>query len=256
MNHREHRELVEAQFGSRARAYVESAVHAQGPDLQALTERVRGKRDARVLDLGCGGGHVSFTVAPHVAEVVACDPSPEMLRAVERAAKDRELRNIVTECAEAERLPFGGGTFDFVVTRFSAHHWGDLAAGIAEARRVLKPSGEAVFIDVIAPSSAVFDTFLQSVEVLRDPSHVRDYSERDWTMTLHEAGFRVHAVAKHRLRMEFSSWTERMGTPAERSAAIRSLQRDVSREVARYFEFEPDGSFTFDVGTFVATARR
>src|SRR5689334_7325403 len=70
-----HEALVGDQFGARANAYLTSAVHAQGRDLDALVALASSHRDARVLDLGCGGGHVAFNVAPHVREVVAYDLS-------------------------------------------------------------------------------------------------------------------------------------------------------------------------------------
>jgi ubiquinone/menaquinone biosynthesis C-methylase UbiE len=104
--------LVSGQFGARAAAYLSSAVHAQGQDLESLADLVRGRQQARVLDLGCGAGHVSFHVAPHVREVVAYDLSPEMLDVVARAATQRGLTNIVTQAGAAERLPFADASFD------------------------------------------------------------------------------------------------------------------------------------------------
>ena len=63
--------VVEAQFGPRAEAYLQSAVHSQGADLEAFASLLADSAGARLLDLGCGGGHMAFTAAPHVAEVVA-----------------------------------------------------------------------------------------------------------------------------------------------------------------------------------------
>ena len=60
-----HERVVEAQFGPRARAYVESAVHSQGADLEAIGALAKNLRPALVLDLGAGGGHVSYVVARH-----------------------------------------------------------------------------------------------------------------------------------------------------------------------------------------------
>src|ERR1700749_5061446 len=91
-----HEALVDDQFGSRANAYLTSAVHAQGRDLEALVALATNHRDARVLDLGCGGGHVSFNVAPHVREVVAYDLSAEMLGVVAKAAGERGLAHLST----------------------------------------------------------------------------------------------------------------------------------------------------------------
>src|SRR6185437_12969138 len=138
------------------------------------------KTQGRALDLGCGGGHVSFAVAPHVCEVVAYDLSAEMLAVVATAAHERGLRNLATQQGVAERLPFADASFDYVFSRWSAHHWRDLEAGLREAARVLKPGGTAVFIDTATPAQALLDTFLQAIELLRDPSHVRDYSQVEW----------------------------------------------------------------------------
>ena len=88
---------MNTQFGSRAGAYLTSAVHAQGADLDALAALVHGQPDAQVLDLGCGAGHVSFAASPHVRSVVACDLSPEMLDVVARAAATRGYANVTTE---------------------------------------------------------------------------------------------------------------------------------------------------------------
>ena len=86
---RTHEALVGGQFGARAAAYLGSAVHAQGADLQALAALIHDQSQTRVLDLGCGAGHVSFAVAPHGGEVVACDLSAEMLDTVAQAAAER-----------------------------------------------------------------------------------------------------------------------------------------------------------------------
>ena len=96
-----------------------------------------------MLDLGCGAGHASFAVAPHAAAVVAYDLTAEMLAVVEREASARKLGNITTVQGMAEKLPFPDAHFDFAITRTSAHHWHDVPAALREARRVLKPGGQA-----------------------------------------------------------------------------------------------------------------
>ena len=114
-------------------------------------------------------------------------------------------------------------------------------------RRVLKPGGVAAFIDVISPGSPLFDTYLQSVEVLRDTSHVRDYSAGEWLRQVSEAGLHTRSTLRQRLRLEFGSWIARMRTPVTMSVAIRALQQSMGSEVREYFEIEADGSFSTDV---------
>ncbi|MFG1477453.1 methyltransferase domain-containing protein [Xanthobacter sp. V4C-4] len=251
---RSHEGHVLAQFGPQAAAYVASAVHARGPDLEALAARLQDERPGRLLDLGCGGGHVSFTAAPFTGEVVAYDLSRQMLAAVGAEADRRGLANIVTAEGVAEALPFPDAAFDAVASRYSAHHWRDLKAGLGEARRVLKAGGRAVFMDVVAPAWPVADTFLQAIELLRDPSHGRDFSRAEWEAHLSAAGFVVEAATPQRLRLEFSSWVARIRTPELNVAAIRALEQSASADVARHFEIEPDGTFTLDTLTLVARA--
>ena len=158
-------EFVTKHYAPRAAAYVSSAVHSAGADLDQIEAAVRGCVDARVLDLGCGGGHVSYCVAPHVREVVACDLTPDMLAHVKRAASERGLGNIVVQQGAAERLPFADASFDILLCRYTAHHWRDIEAGLREARRVLKAGGRAVFADCVAPSNPLLDTHLQTIEL-------------------------------------------------------------------------------------------
>lgn len=246
--------FVAQEYGVRASDYVTSAVHSAGADLDQIEEIVRGARAARVLDLGCGGGHVGYRVAPHVAEVVACDITQAMLDAVAATAAERGLSNLTVRQAAAEALPFAAASFDLVLCRFSAHHWQDLEGGLREARRVLKPGGRAILIDTVAPADRVLDSHLQAIELLRDASHVRNATTAELVSALARAGLAVEGVTMRRLRMEFPVWTARTRTPALHAEAIRSLQERAPDIVRAYFAIGPDGSFDLDAATLVTVA--
>ena len=253
MSPRPHESLVADQFGPRAADYVTSAVHAAGADLDLIGEIAKAARPARALDLGCGGGHVSFAMAPHAVHVTACDLSPDMLAAVAAEAARRGLSNVETREARVEALPFADGAFDMVASRFSAHHWTDLERGLGEARRVLAPGGVAVFADVTSRGGPLVDTFLQALELLRDPSHVRDRTEEEWRAALEKAGFAAGRATFGRLRLYHPSWLARMAVPAHMAAAIAALLEAAPEPVARHLAIEPGGHFTLD--TMVIEAR-
>lgn len=246
--------VVAQQFGNTASAYLTSTVHSQGADLAQLRDIAAHlpKRPV-VLDLGCGAGHASFAVAPVAESVTAYDLSPEMLAVVADAARERGHPNLGTQQGNVATLPFIDSSFCMVVTRFSAHHWLDVPAALREVRRVLKPNGVFIIIDITAPEAPLHDTTLQAVELLRDGSHVRDYRPSEWLQMLGEAGFASEQLKGWKLQMQFDEWTARMRTPAERVTAIRSLLRSAPEETRCYFAVEADDSFTIDSTLFRAT---
>lgn len=255
-NDKHHRTLVAGQFGDHARDYLASTTHAQGEDLVRMDEIIGARSPGAGLDLGCGAGHVAFRLSPLSQQVVAFDLSDAMLAVVDAEAKRRGLHNISIQAGSAETLPFTDAGFDWVVSRYSAHHWTEAAAAVAEMRRVLRPNGLILLMDVLSPGTPLLDTWLQSLELLRDPSHIRDRSLAEWQALLAAAGFRTASVQTFRLPLAFSAWIERMGTPFTHVSALRSLQQGAPREVADYFAIEADGSFTVDTVLIAAEATR
>lgn len=249
---RTHEQTVQHQFDPRAEAYLASAVHAAGPDLEharGLIAQSLASTDA-ALDVGCGAGHLAFTLAPHLKRMVALDPSPSMLATVSSSATQRGLRQIEARQGSAEALPYADESFALVCTRYSAHHWTHLERAIVEMRRVLKPGGHALIIDTLGADDALTDTYLQSTELLRDPSHVRNRSRSEWRALLNSAGFCEVEYREWPTRLEFPSWVARMGAPPDRVAVIRGLQEIAPREVREALAIEADGSFTIRTGLF------
>lgn len=242
-----HHDNVDKQFGEQAEAYLTSVVHAEGRDLVRLAERLFGATEAKVLDMGCGAGHASLIAAQHVKEVVAYDLSEKMLAVVRATALERGYHHLTTWQGYAENLPFADAEFDVVISRYSAHHWHDVGSALREVRRVLKPGGKVIFMDVSAPGNPVLNIWLQTVEALRDTSHVQDYSPGEWLALMTESGLVIQAVSQDRLDLEFSSWIERMRTPDVMIQAIRTYQHSAPDEVQRYYALQPDGSFSTDI---------
>lgn len=245
-------EFAVAQYAPRAQDYVTSVNHSTGEDLEQIEAALQGRGSARVLDLGCGGGHVSYRAAPHVGEVVAYDLTESMLDIVAKTAAERGLANIIVRQGAAELLPFETESFDVVLCRFTTHHWQNMEAGLREARRVLKPGGLAMFIDVVAPADRMLDTHLQAIELLRDASHVRNYAVAEWMATLSQSGFAIESMTARKLRLDFPVWTARTRTSAEHAKAIRSLQIGAPAIVQEHFMIGEDGSFEVDTATIVA----
>lgn len=242
-----HHDNIKKQFGEQANAYLTSQVHAQGADLEYLSQVLSQHAQATLLDLGCGAGHMSFIAAQHVKSVTAYDLSDEMLAVVANTAQGRHYQNITTVQGYAEHLPFENNSFDIIASRYSAHHWHDVGQSLREMQRVIKPNGKIIIMDVVSPGHPVLDVWLQTVEALRDTSHVRDYTPGEWLTFLTESGFTVDKLQKHRLTLSFETWVKRMRTPPVLVEAIKTYQQTAANETKRYFELQPDCSFTTDM---------
>ncbi|MBT0724945.1 methyltransferase domain-containing protein [Rosenbergiella sp. S61] len=252
MNNSAHAQRVTEQFSPQASAYLTSSVHASGEDLQRLQQWLAPFSDAHILDIGCGAGHASFTASPLVRQVTAYDLSDEMLKVVKETADSRELTNIDCQQGVAESLPFDNQQFDCVISRYSAHHWQDVPQALREVFRVLKPGGQLIMMDIASPGAPLYDIWLQSIEVLRDPSHVRNYSPGEWLQMATESGLRIEQLVTGRLALDFQQWVTRMKTPAATVATIRTLQQAVSGQVQSYFKLQDNGSFSTDTLMFCA----
>jgi SAM-dependent methyltransferase len=107
--------------------------------------------DGRILEVGCGPGHLATRLAliPGTS-VTATDIDPRMVeRAVANAVRALPPGDQPTfGTADVAHLPFDDGTFDLVVSTFSMHHWADPPAGLAEIARVLKPTGVVLIWDI------------------------------------------------------------------------------------------------------------
>ncbi|MCC6929990.1 MAG: metalloregulator ArsR/SmtB family transcription factor [Gemmatimonadaceae bacterium] len=103
--------------------------------------------EAVVGDLGCGTGHLTSLVAPHVARVISVDGSEEMLAAAR--ARVSGMANVELHLGDLEALPLGDGVLDMAIHSLVLHYVADPGGAIAEAARVLRPGGRLVVLDMM-----------------------------------------------------------------------------------------------------------
>jgi ubiquinone/menaquinone biosynthesis C-methylase UbiE len=233
------KKAVRRQFTSVAANYSTSAVHAAGADLSAMLDCATVPENGSLLDAGCGAGHTALAFAPHVRRVVACDLAPDMLAQTRRLAIERGVENILLQQGDVEQLPFASASFDMIVSRYSAHHWPHPGVALLEFARLLEPGGQFILSDIVGQADFAQDTFLQTFELLRDTSHVRDYSVGQWLGMMTEAGFAAEVCLHFDLPLNFGEWVTRMRTPDQNSAMIKTLFAGASQDIRTAFQL-PD----------------
>ena len=209
-------------WSQRADAFRESPTHREGPDLDLLVEWCEPGFDVKVLDVATGGGHVARRLREEGCTVVTVDPAPGMKADV---------------IAPADHLPFEDGSFDVVACRIAAHHFPDVRKAVAEMARV---SNRLLVIE----DNVFRGEHVEEAERLRDPSHVRCYTEDEWKDLVEAVGFEVEQVEHFARRQSFDAWLERVDTPPDAAAQIRELLADRI----------DDGQLNFD--SIVVKARR
>jgi len=109
---------------------------------------------SRALDVATGTGDLAVALRTAGAEVVGCDFSEEML---ERARRKEPSARF--EWADALALPYDDDSFDAATVGFGARNFSDLARGLAEMARVVRPGGRVVVLEITTPQKPPLSTF-------------------------------------------------------------------------------------------------
>jgi demethylmenaquinone methyltransferase / 2-methoxy-6-polyprenyl-1,4-benzoquinol methylase len=114
------------------------------------------RADARILDLCCGTGDMTFALLRQArnsdARILGADFSHAMLQRAGQKSAGTALRWVE---ADALRLPFGDAQFDLITTAFGFRNLADYDAGLREILRVLRPGGECGILDFGEPDGLV-----------------------------------------------------------------------------------------------------
>ncbi len=243
-----HLRLVQQRFGPAAPAYASSTIFSQGPDLEWIVEAAALSGKEQVVDVATGTGFTAFALAPHAHEVVGIDITMPMLEAAQRLATERQVTNVRFMQGDALALPFSSGSVDLVACRYSAHHFSQIAHAVQEWVRVLVPGGKLILVDSISPEEPELDSFINEIEVLRDPSHLHNYRISEWLTLLAEAGLTASVRREWSTLLDIPSWTQRMQTPPEDVERIVQRCAHASPVAQERFHIEHhNGVFSFTI---------
>ena len=236
---RDFKDKVREQFGRAAEGYVRNRGFATGDDLVESALLLKPTPEDILLDVACGGGHTALYFAPMVRSVVASDLTMQMLkRAQEYISEEGGVENVTFREADAEDLPFPAGAFTLLTCRIAPHHFPDVPRAMREFYRVLRRGGRMVLIDTLLPDDPDVAAFYQTMEKMRDPTHIRAYTEAEWTTMITEAGLIVQETRKFPKTHDFQEWARRAGLNREGIQSLNKFFIDSSAKIHDYFQIE------------------
>jgi SAM-dependent methyltransferase len=178
-----------------------------------------------------------------------------MLRQARTLAGEQGCRNIAFAAADAEHLPFAAGSFDRVACRIAPHHFPDVRAAICEFVRVTRPGGMVGIIDSVVPEDPALDAFLNGIEKVRDPTHVRSYRVEEWVFFLKEAGLTLLHASCAWKEHPFREWVGRTGISAVVQREVEEMFLGAFPRAKEFFRVRlEDGrviSYSDEKGIFV-----
>ena len=247
-------EPVQKQFGRTAAAYVESASHARGEDLDRIVALATEHGGERIVDVGTGGGHTLRRVAPQFRSAVGVDATREMLEAGVGVLGRAGVTNALLVQADATALPIASRSTDVVTSRLAAHHFVDAARSFRQIARILRPGGLFVLVDNFAPDDPDLARFINEIETLRDPSHVRNHTAGGWRKLLEQAGLATTVDSDTGLtKLVTENWLERSQTAPGRAAEVRRRLASAPPLAIERFHITPT---SFAVHKIILVGRR
>ena len=227
---------AQEQFGRQSERYARGHVLENIEDVAAALEHSSLPQPARVLDVATGAGHTGLHLASLGHNVTLADVAQPMLERAREAAAKRGLRVEIRQHA-AENLPYADRSFDLVTCRVAAHHFSSPEKFISEASRVLARSGQLLLIDgTVEDGQPEAEQWMHEVEKLRDPSHHRYLTPRQWSELCVNAGLTVEHILLTPFKQPDLNWYfEAANTPAENRSRILQLIQTAPESARRLF---------------------
>jgi ubiquinone/menaquinone biosynthesis C-methylase UbiE len=218
-----HLEAVQRQFRRQAEAYSAMPV-VTDPEFLSYIVSISGvSKSDSVIDVASGPGFVAMAFAPHCGRVIGIDATDRFVaRATEEAAR-RRLENVSFMLGDAERMAFPDDAFDVAVCRFAFHHFPRPAAVLAEMRRVVRPGGTIVLVDMVAAEDPVKANYHNELERLCDPSHARALPASEFEQMF--ASLSMDLTYKQTVKSTYSleEWITHGAPPPDRAARILEM---------------------------------
>ena len=251
--YKNHYDSIKKEFSNQAPRWAKEKV---SPLLESIVARCNLRPDHIALDVAAGSGLLARAMSPYVKQVAALDITPAMIQ----SANLDDVTNVSFEQGMAENLPFPDDVFDIVATRFSIHHFLHAIVAVREMRRVCRPNGTVLIIDLVSPENEALAKRYNQVERLRDPTHTEALQFDGLKRLVEDAGLEIWDSYMRDEIMELDYWLQTLSPESnQRQKIIRKIDRELNgygKTGLRPFKSDERVMFVHTWGIVVATKVR
>lgn len=243
---RSNKEKINESFKIQASNFEDNSMNFSNNDyLNYVVENINPNSTDSVIDVAAGTCSCGRSIGPLVKMVTCIDSTLQMLEAGREEAHKENLDNMIFIKGYAEKLPFLNDSFDIVISRLALHHFENIEDAFLEMRRVLKPNGKLVIIDMEATTEKL-RAKQDEIETMRDPSHIKNLSESEMLNLFKKNNLEVVKSEKTKISVSLNSWLELTKTPTPIKDEIRELMNlEISDGEETGFLPYMDGSMMF-----------
>lgn len=217
---------IQKSFTAQAAQFDSNTYHLSKQEYQQyMVDKTKPLATDHVLEVAAGTCICGRAFAPYVEHVTCLDATTAMLEVGKKECEKANIRNITLVKGNAEELPFLDNSFDIVISRLAFHHFVNGEAIFAEMKRVLKPNGKLVLMDMV-PGEEEYRQEIDRLEQLRDPSHVRDLTLSEMRELYTQNAMTLELQEQIDIPVSLEGWMNLTGTPEPVKEEIRRLMVD------------------------------
>ncbi|WP_215223907.1 class I SAM-dependent methyltransferase [Echinicola shivajiensis] len=243
MDDKNHNSNIVKQFSKQASAYTSITSHSDS--LDKLISISSASKSDKVLDIACGSGIVSCEFAKYASHVTGIDMTQGMLDEAEKLQARNNLTNVAWQIGNVESLPYEDDSFSIVISRFGFHHFLDPFKVLSEMKRVCKPEGKVLVVDVSLPDSKI--NKYNEMEKNRDYSHVAALSLTEFSRLFEKVGYKnlntdfysMQIELKEQLKASFPSDANALESMIIADVGVNDLGINVTKINNEYFLHYP-----------------
>jgi ubiquinone/menaquinone biosynthesis C-methylase UbiE len=226
--------MAEQIWDSFARLNAGERFRAQSAEMgaavtEAIVEAAQLAAGMQVLDVACGAGEPSISMAARLTEmgqaagiatgkVTGMDMAGAPLEVARQRAQARGMDNVEFVQGDVHAMPFAGSSFDRITSRLGLMFFADLPKALAEMHRVLKPGGKVALLTWGPMEQPYFEATVGTVRRMRPELEVPETARAMFkfggagtlSRALQAAGLRAVKEKLHRLRWDWHGTPEEM----------------------------------------------